>query len=67
MALTVPAVGLVHVVPGPGHGMTHPAGLRPVPAQRPVPVHVVRSSGIRPPGVRLWHAPKLSWPVPGSA
>src|SRR5215470_5923477 len=66
-ALMIPVIGLVHLPLGPGGGRAYPAKLLPVPAQRPVPVHVVRSSGIRPPRVRLWHAPRLSWPAPGTA
>src|SRR5260370_18579664 len=66
-ALMIPVIGLVHLPVGPGNGRTYPARPLPVPAQRPVPVHVVRPSGIRPPKVRLWHAPRLSWRAPGSA
>ena len=31
--------------PGPGHGGEHPAGLRPVPEQHPLPARVVRNIG----------------------
>lgn len=68
-ALAVLMIPSMASAPVPPAGVQHPAParLRPVAAQRPVPVHAVRSSGIRPPKVRLWRAPKLTWPAAGSA
>ena len=59
--LTVPTAG------SPGIARLIPARPRPVPAQRPVPVRAVPSSGVRPPAVRLWRMPKVTWPAAGSA
>ena len=44
-----------------------PARLRPMPAEHPVRVHVVRSRRIRVPAVRSWRPPPLAWPRSGSA
>src|SRR5215469_14732423 len=64
-ALLLPAAPVPLVPSGPPAPV--PNRLRPVHAQRPVRVHRVPSSGIRPPSVRLWHQPKLAWPAPGLA
>jgi RHS repeat-associated protein len=55
------------VVPPPsGSGLPGPNQLRPVPAQRPVPVRTVRFRRVPVPVNRIWHAPAVRWPSAGT-
>ena len=42
-----------------------PASPRPVPAQHPVPVHVVPSHKVATPVMKAWKQPSVSWPAAG--
>jgi RHS repeat-associated protein len=73
-ALLVPMLAGMNVPPPSGTTASPRAGLsagpaqpRRLSAQRPVPVHAVRSHHVRVPVMHAWHAPKVSWPAAGTA
>jgi RHS repeat-associated protein len=67
-ATLVPALaGMVMPPASGGGGGVTPARPRPVPAQRPVHVHLVRSHKVKVPVMRAWHRPRVSWPGTGQA
>ena len=53
--------------PGGASGRSGPARLRPVPAQKPVPVSPVPAHKVKVPAMPAWPRPAVTWPVPGSA
>ncbi len=53
--------------PGGASGLSQPARLRPVPAQKPVPVSLVPSHKVKVPVMPSWHRPAVTWPTPSSA
>jgi RHS repeat-associated protein len=59
-ALIVPA--LTGMAGPSGSGPGGPAHLRPVPAQKPVPVHAVPAHKVKVPVMRAWHRPRVTWP-----
>ncbi len=49
-----------------GEGGFTLAGLRPVPAAKAVPVHVVGTRSLPVPVMSEWHQPAVTWPAPGA-
>jgi RHS repeat-associated protein len=65
--LLVPAMAALPGAAAAAPAAAGPAHLRPVAAQKPVPVHVVRSHPLPVPANRPWHLPRTVWPAAGTA
>jgi RHS repeat-associated protein len=65
--LLVPAMAALPGAAPAAPAAAGPAHLRPVAAQKPVPVHVVPSHPLPVPANRPWHLPRTVWPAAGTA
>jgi len=57
---------LVAGVPAAAAAGRQPAPLRPIAAQRPVPIHAVPSHPVKLPANRPWTLPRATWPAAGT-